>query len=143
MKRSLAHLPARKKDELRGIVETICEMVPAAEMIILFGSHARGDWVEDEYREGHITYTYISDFDILVITGSKKSAENGPLWKRVYERLYDPNGTPINIIRHHIEEVNEKIAEHNYFFADVKKEGILLYNSGEHKLARARKFSPE
>jgi len=143
MKKSTTHLPKRKRDELKFIVEIIREMVPAAEMIILFGSHARGDWVEDEYREGHITYTYISDFDILVVTGSKKSAENGPLWKRAHDRIYDPNGTPANIIRHHIDDVNEKIAGHNYFFADIKKEGVLLYNSGNHKLARARKFSPE
>ncbi|MDJ0766539.1 MAG: HEPN domain-containing protein [Myxococcota bacterium] len=143
MKKSTAHLPKRKRDELKYIVKVIREMAPAAEMIILFGSHARGDWVEDEYREGHITYKYISDFDILVITGSKKSAENGPLWNRVFDRVYDPNGTPINIIRHHIEDVNEKIAAHNFFFGDIKKEGILLYNSGNHKLARARKFSPE
>ena len=49
MKRSIRHLPKRKRDELNGIVEVIREMVPAAEMIILFGSHAGGDWVEDCY----------------------------------------------------------------------------------------------
>ncbi|WP_375331161.1 hypothetical protein [Candidatus Tisiphia endosymbiont of Oplodontha viridula] len=30
-------------------------------MIILFGSYARGDWVQDEYKKGHITYSYQSD----------------------------------------------------------------------------------
>ena len=43
-------------------------------MIILFGSYARGEWVEDIYTEGHITYEYISDFDILVLTRLKKTA---------------------------------------------------------------------
>ncbi|HJK86333.1 MAG TPA: nucleotidyltransferase domain-containing protein, partial [Candidatus Megaira endosymbiont of Nemacystus decipiens] len=35
--------------------------------IILFGSYARGDWVKDMYVEGHITYSYESDLDILII----------------------------------------------------------------------------
>ena len=36
-------------------------------MIILFVSYARGDWVSDEYTEGHITYSYQSDLDIMVV----------------------------------------------------------------------------
>jgi predicted nucleotidyltransferase len=44
MKRSLAHLPEKKKQELKRIADTIVEMVPSTEMVILFGSHARGDW---------------------------------------------------------------------------------------------------
>ena len=47
MRRSLSHLPQRKKQELGRIADTIVEVVPATQMIILFGSHARGDWVED------------------------------------------------------------------------------------------------
>jgi hypothetical protein len=47
-------------------------------MIILFGSYARGQWVEDIYTEGHITYEYISDFDILVLTRLKKTAKDFP-----------------------------------------------------------------
>jgi predicted nucleotidyltransferase len=44
MKRSLAHLPKKKKQELKRIADTIVEMVPSTQMVILFGSHARGDW---------------------------------------------------------------------------------------------------
>jgi len=47
MKDSLAHLPQRKRGELARIVSIIRESVPQAEMIILFGSYARGDAVED------------------------------------------------------------------------------------------------
>ena len=36
-------------------------------MIILFGSYARGDWVSDVYTDGHITYSYQSDLDIMVV----------------------------------------------------------------------------
>jgi predicted nucleotidyltransferase len=46
MKTTLSHLPEDKQEELKSLAEIILEKVPA-EMIILFGSHARGDWVED------------------------------------------------------------------------------------------------
>jgi predicted nucleotidyltransferase len=45
-------------------------------MIILFGSYAHDEWVEDIYTEGHITYEYISDFDVLVLTRLKKTTAN-------------------------------------------------------------------
>jgi predicted nucleotidyltransferase len=40
-------------------------------MIILFGSYAKGTWVQDWYTEGHILYSYQSDFDIMVIVKGK------------------------------------------------------------------------
>lgn len=42
MKTSIDHLPADKIDELHNIVQLIMQRLPA-EMIILFGSFARGD----------------------------------------------------------------------------------------------------
>ena len=56
MKRSLSHLPEHKREELETVVSVILEMVPTCEMIILFGSYARGDWVDDTYREGGVIY---------------------------------------------------------------------------------------
>ncbi|MHC4737864.1 MAG: nucleotidyltransferase domain-containing protein [Planctomycetota bacterium] len=61
MKKSLIHLPQYKRDELKRIVKIIRRQFPSAHMIILFGSYARDEWVEDTYTEGHITYEYISD----------------------------------------------------------------------------------
>ncbi len=46
MTRSLSHLPKRKTQELKRIADTIVEMAPSTQMLILFGSHARSDWVE-------------------------------------------------------------------------------------------------
>ncbi|GAG79549.1 unnamed protein product [marine sediment metagenome] len=45
MKDSLAHLPKQKQDELKLIVAKICSYIQP-EMIILFGSYARGDYKE-------------------------------------------------------------------------------------------------
>lgn len=69
MQTSLSHLPEHKQEQLREITETIIKAV-SPEKVILFGSHATGRWVEHRYRKGGITYKYISDYDILVITRS-------------------------------------------------------------------------
>ncbi len=46
-------------------------------MIVLFGSHARGDWIEDRYTgDDGIVYEYKSDFDILAVNSSANTALN-------------------------------------------------------------------
>ena len=50
MKKSLSHLPQYKRDELKLIVEKIRERIET-QMLILFGSYARNQWVEDTYVE--------------------------------------------------------------------------------------------
>ena len=93
-------------------------------MIILFGSYARGQWVEDTYTEGHITYEYISDFDILVLTRLKKTADNLIIRHKAIK-------TPVSVIYHSVGQVNYRLKEGRYFFSDIKKEGLLLYDSGQ------------
>jgi len=80
MKDSLAHLPQDKRGQLAHIVERIRKRVDSIQMIILFGSYARGNWVEDTCKKGHITYEYISDFDILAIVETNKIANSTNLW---------------------------------------------------------------
>jgi HEPN domain-containing protein len=144
MKKSLAHLPLYKKQELKRLKSIILEKAPQTQFIILFGSHARGDWVDDEYTEDHITYSYKSDFDILVITDDKKTCQNESLWAQIESEYYGAfysRRTPVeDIISHHIQEVNIKLREGHYFFSDIKKEGVLLYDSGNYKLERRRKI---
>ncbi len=47
MKTTLDQLPEDKQEELKSAVEIIREYT-TPEMIILFGSYARGDWVEEK-----------------------------------------------------------------------------------------------
>ena len=49
----------------------------------------------------------------------------------------------ITLITETIQHVNEKLEKNQYFFSDIKKEGILLYDSGEFKLAEVRELSWE
>ena len=144
MKKSLKHLPKYKQDELKLITGIIRKQFPSAHMIILFGSYARGEWVEDVYTEGHITYEYKSDFDILVLTCTKKTAHNNTKQTAVDNLILRKKAikTPVSIIYHHIRLVNERLKEGQYFFSDIKKEGIILYDTGKLKLERRRKLSP-
>ena len=145
MKRSLSHLPKYKRDELQRVKEIILDECPTVLMIILFGSHARGDWVEDRHigADG-ILYEYMSDFDILVIVPSHQLVTSSSIWHRAESRIHrSPIRTWTNLIVESIETVNKALGHGHYFFSDLKKEGILLYDSGEAKLARQRKLNPK
>lgn len=100
-------------------------------MIILFGSYARGDWVSDEYTEGHITYSYQSDLDIMVVL--KKGKHIGYAEPRIEKRLERElvhdllSKKPwITLIFESIDYVNRQLEKGRYFYSDIKKEGVLL-----------------
>jgi len=112
-------------------------------MIILFGSYARGDYVEHIYQENGTTYEYISDFDILVVT-RKKIEDINRCWKKVRSRIDSrPLLTKTTIINHAIHFLNERIKHSYYFFVDLVKEGIMLYDSGNYELAVPEILGPK
>jgi len=146
MKKSLAHLPKQKQDELEIIRDIILEKVPDVRMIVLFGSYARDEWVEDTHLEGHVTHVYESDFDILVATKSKKAAEDFNAHDRVEKAIDATNQvkTPYSIIYHTFTEVKQRITEGHYFFSDIKKEGIYLYlKKGKYHLGPINVITPQ
>lgn len=148
-------LPTRSlviKERLDAIVK---EILAAAKdkiaMIILFGSYARGDWVQQEYMEGHITYIYQSDLDILLVLRNMKFAGYRAirLKHQIENRLKRKSLTltkiiarqpSVTLILEPINNVNEMLRKGQYFFTDVKKEGILLYDSGEFQIAEAKEL---
>jgi predicted nucleotidyltransferase/HEPN domain-containing protein len=137
MKTSLDHLPARKQTQLQGIVRIIRELAEV-EMIILFGSHARGDWVEDPENG------YFSDFDLLVLVQTEGMADSDKLWSKVRDRAQNITGNvPVSIVVHTVKDVNQKLERGQYFFADIHQEGIVLYDSYRHQLAEPRKMTVE
>jgi uncharacterized protein len=139
MKTTLSHLPDDKQEELKTLTQIVLDKVPA-EMIILFGSYARGEWVED-YQE---KYEYVSDFDILVITKDRISAKRDKKWRELDKELAgNKDITRTSIIQHSIGFVNDKIETNNYFFTDILKEGILLFDSENFKLSEPKNMNPE
>ena len=85
MKTDLDHLPGHKQRELQRILDVLHEEFEDAttlgtsswkrkariRSVILFGSYARGDWVD----ERHIGKGYQSDYDLLIIVNHAKLKE--------------------------------------------------------------------
>lgn len=147
MKKSIAYLPQQKQDDLRQIVALVREELPDCEMIILYGSYARNSYVDYDQRTEYGVPTYfMSDYDILVVTASGfRSFIIGNILSRVTERFYEGKNrafyTSIQFISENIKDLNKAIDRGLYFYTDIKKEGVLLYDSGKSKLARRRKLN--
>ena len=72
--------------ELKEIIEFICQNSEVG-MVILFGSYARGDWVE-EYEDDGIHFKYKSDFDLLVIVSETcKVSEQKKLEQAIFKAI--------------------------------------------------------
>lgn len=143
MKKSIAHLPKRKQDDIYFLVKKVLERVPETTMIILYGSYARGNFVEyDERIEFGIPTSYMSDYDILVVTDGILDKDAGKKLDNVDDLYYKypEYQTPVEFINEDIGKLNSDLSEGRYFYTEIKKEGIILYDSGKHKLARRRKL---
>ncbi|HLM72919.1 MAG TPA: HEPN domain-containing protein [Polyangiaceae bacterium] len=136
MKTSLDHLPELKRAQLRAITSIFCEGAPNG-MLILFGSHARGDWVQDPETG------YRSDYDVLFIVETEKQAEDLSLWSDLERRAREAAGeTPVTLIVHDIKFVNHEIRIGQYFFGDIVNEGVLLHDSRRFQLAKPKALNP-
>ncbi|HEX2569523.1 MAG TPA: HEPN domain-containing protein [Polyangia bacterium] len=134
---SLDHLPEERRERLRTITQALVDFVPL-EFLILFGSHARGDWVED--RETG----YTSDFDFLAVVESETVASDLSLWSEATARARAlAGGIPVQLIAHDLRYLNAEIRLGNYFFVDILREGVLLYDSRRFQLARPKALTRE
>ncbi|MBA8879292.1 nucleotidyltransferase and HEPN domain-containing protein [Phyllobacterium myrsinacearum] len=153
MNSSLDHLPPQKQRELARVLEIIHEAFAdmagvSAEVkkrgrifkIILFGSYARGTWVD----EPHTTKGYRSDYDILVIVNTRELTAP-ELWDKATDRLMWDKGvrTPVGLIVHGAREVNNFLSNGQYFFADIRRQGIVLYEMDNRPLAEPKPMSPQ
>lgn len=144
MKADLTHLPANKQAELKAIKDALIPKYPEIEMIILFGSYARGTQQNDEYVENGVRYSYNSDFDLLIITNNSDKANADTFLFSILDKLEALNfETVIHLELESIQFVNQQLSEGNYFFDDVKKEGIVLFDTSRFQLAEKRDLSPQ
>lgn len=147
-------LPQQSKNHEAAIFAVRDAILEAAKdkiaKIILFGSFARGDWVHDMYSKDGITLEYASDYDFLIVTRSSKQGSGyqatrfeSSLDKKL-KRFFTPNKphSPTLVIES-IERVNRELEKGQYFFTDIKNEGVLLYDSGEFELKGAKELSEE
>ena len=141
---SLNKLPQTKQDEL-NLLTGLLSAFKEVEMVILFGSYARGNWTEDQYIEKGITYEYRSDYDILVVLTHEDLKQKFRIEDKVKAELTNTGKvkTPVSLIFHGIKQLNESLSMGNYFFRDIKEEGKVLYDSEKFKLATPKKLTPE
>lgn len=143
MKTTLTHLPSHKQAELRQIVGALIPRYGEIEMIILFGSYARGNYVEDKYEDKGIVYEYKSDYDLLIITTKNSQADNDSLISSIGGKLEELSlPTPVNPIFHGIDFVNAELRDGSYFFDEIKRDGVLLFSTSRYQLDDKQPKSP-
>jgi len=140
MKTTLDHLPMRNIRELNRVVgvlrdEFARKIANATQphkkngkilKVILFGSFARGDWVDDPKGR------YFSDYDLLVIVDHADFTDVVDYWLPAEQRLLE-RYTPVQFIVHTLDEVNSALKDGRYFFYDVIRDGVMLYEYADGK----------
>jgi uncharacterized protein len=154
---SLDHLPIAKQNELQFVLKVLYDSFDEAVRsklsdkrksgqilkVILFGSMARGDWVDDKVSG------YKSDFDLLVIVNGHSFTDLHKYWSAADERfvrdftITHNIDTPVNFIVHDLADVNDQLARGRPFFSDIARDGIILYEAPGHPLARPKALTPQ
>jgi predicted nucleotidyltransferase len=157
MRSELDHLPQSKQRELAHVVRVLFEEFAAALAgatqpwkkagrilkIILYGSYARGVWVNDPIGG------YISDYDILIIVNDERLTDVVDYWSAADDRLMRDmtiNGVltaPVHIIVHSLKDVNQQLERGRPFFIDIAEQGIALYEAEGFVLATPRTLPPQ
>jgi uncharacterized protein len=141
MKTSLDHLPASKQRELQRVVEILfAEFQDAIALgtqphkrmgrilhVVLFGSYARGDWVDDPVGG------YVSDYDLLVVVNHDHLTDVVDYWAKAEDHLLRELTishrltAPVNFIVHTLADVNNQLGLGRPFFTDILRDGVSLY----------------
>ncbi len=156
MKTSLEHLPDGKRLELTQILEVLFREFEDATKrksskrgqgrilkVILFGSYARDDWVDDPVGG------YKSDYDLLVVVNHDDFADVTDYWMDAeahLEQAFDIAHTltaPAHFIVHSLADVNRQLTRGRPFFTEIVREGVVLYETPDQPFARPAKLSPQ
>ncbi|MAW99923.1 MAG: DNA-binding protein [Sphingomonas sp.] len=152
MRTNLDHLPPTQQGELervtRHLMAEFATAIARATQpwkkngkilkIILFGSYARSDWVDDPDRG------YQSDFDLLVIVSHPDLTDIADYWYIAEDLIQRDSAIdrPVNIIVHTLNEVNQALSRGEYFWIDIARDGIVLYELPGSTLATPKPLTP-
>jgi predicted nucleotidyltransferase/HEPN domain-containing protein len=152
MRTDLDHLPQQKQRELAHVVRVLFEEFEAQTAratqgwkkrgrilkVILYGSYARGGWVDDP-KGG-----YKSDYDILVVVNDVRLTDPVEYWATADDRLMrdvtinKALSAPVNFIVHDLADVNDQLSHGRPFFVDIVEQAIALYEAEGFELATPR-----
>ncbi len=156
MRDQLDHLPHSKQRELAHVVRVLFEEFEAANAtgtskhrkqarilkIALYGSYARGDWVDDAVGGYH------SDYDILIVVNDERLTDF-ELWSAAEDRLMrdvtinKSLNAPVSFIVHTLTDVNNQLERGRPFFVDIVNQGYALYEAEGFPFVSPRKLPPE
>lgn len=156
MRNGLDHLPSSKQRELEHVVRVLFEEFEAAHAlgtqkyrkqgrifkIVLYGSYARGGWVDDEVGG------YKSDYDILIVVSDDRLTDF-EFWSAADDRLmrdltiHKTLSAPVNFIVHTLTDMNQQLERGRPFFVDIAGHGVSLYDAEGHPFAQPRKLPLE
>lgn len=155
MRTDLDHLPEQKQQELQAVVRILFEEFAATIgnttapwkrqgrilKVILYGSYARGDWVDDPIGG------YKSDYDLLVVVNDERLADVVDYWAGADDRLAREMAithalsAPVSFVVHTFGDVNKQLEHGRPFFVDVATQGIALYEAEGFPFARPTKLT--
>src|SRR5690606_14044932 len=80
---------------------------------------------------------YQSDFDLLVVVNHPDLTDIAHYWYVAEDRILRDAAIarPVNIIVHSLDEVNQSLRRGEYFWVDIERDGIILYELPRHQLA--------
>jgi predicted nucleotidyltransferase/HEPN domain-containing protein len=152
MKTDLDHLPDIQRGELERVQKILlgefAEATSRASQswkrngrilkIVLFGSYSRMDWV-DEPENG-----YQSDFDLLIIVSHADLTDIAGYWYVAEDKILHDDAVrrPVNIIVHTLDEVNQGLRKGEYFWVDIARDGIVLYELPGTSLVAPQPLTP-
>ncbi len=157
MRDDVAHLPDKKRRDLDRIVEVLfAEFEQATSLstqkwrrqgrilkVILYGSYARGDWVDDPIGG------YQSDYDILVVVSDERLTEPGEFWAKADDQfarevaISKRISAPVTFIVHSLADVNNQLTQGRPFFIDAIEQGIALYEVEDFPFVTPKPLEPK
>lgn len=157
MRDDVAHLPDKKRRDLDRIVEVLFAEFEQATSLstqkwrrqgrilkaILYGSYARGDWVDDPIGG------YQSDYDILVVVSDERLTEPGEFWAKADDQfvrevtISKRISAPVSFIVHSLADVNNQLTQGRPFFIDAIDQGIALYEVEDFPFVTPRPLEPK
>lgn len=138
MKMHIDHLPSVQQEELTRVTQILMDEFAVAtsratqpwkkngrvQKIVLFGSYARGDWIDEP------TNGYRSDYDLLIVVSHADLTDIADYWYVAEDKILRDTAIarPVNIIVHTLDEVNRGLKRGDYFWVDIARDGIALYD---------------
>lgn len=106
-------------------------------LIILYGSHARGEQID----ESKASQGKKSDYDILVVLSSNLKVVRKRT--RIFlKKQFEEVSKTVSCVVESIDTLNHNLRESQYFYSDIINDGILLSKKGNLKLGTPQDLTP-